>query len=103
MDPLTIIALISAIIPLIQKCREDSNTSDDDLLASARGVQGIFVIRRAARASGLRGRKFRNVVRDAVQELRSMSDVDLLEQVINAPEMEADEDGNDGVDYRLFK
>jgi len=100
-DPVTIMALISAVLPLVQKCRADKKT-DDELLSSARGAQGVFAIRRAARANGLIGRRFRTTVRQAVSELKTMTDDELLEQVINAPEMEKDEDGNDGIDYDLF-
>jgi hypothetical protein len=99
---MTIVALISAILPLIQKCRQDNNPTDDELVSAARGAQGVFAIRRANRANGLRGRKFRNANREAVKELSGMSDDELLEPVINAPEFEKDEDGNDGIDYDLF-
>lgn len=102
MNSIAILALISAILPLVKKCREDSNPTDEELVASARGVRGVFAIRRAARANGLRGRRFRTTVREAIGEMKNMSDDDLLEQVINAPEMEEDEDGNDGLDYDLF-
>lgn len=102
MDPVTIIALISAILPLIQKCREDRNPTDEELVAAARGRQGVFAIRKANRQKGLRGRRFRDANRDAINELAAMSDEELLEQVINAPEFEKDEDGNDGIDYDLF-
>jgi len=103
MDPATILALISAILPLIQKCRDgDAPTTDDDLLASARGAQGVFAIRRGLRVQGFRGRQFRQANRDAVSELKSMSDDELMEHVIRAPEMEEDEDGKDGVDYDIF-
>lgn len=103
-DPVTIIALISAILPMIQKCREDDRPpTDEELLRVSRGAQGVFAIRRGLRAQGLRGRKFRVAARQAVDELKNMSDNDLMEQVIHAPEMEEDDEGHDGIDYQLFK
>ena len=66
-------------------------------------VVGVyFAIRRANRANGLRGRKFRVANREAVSELKSMTDTELMEQIIKAPEFEKDDEGNDGVDYDLF-
>ncbi len=103
MDPVALLALISAILPLIQQCRdEDSPPKDEELLRAARGAQGVFAIRRGLRAQGFRGRRFRQVNRDAVNELKSMSDDDLMEHIIRAPEMEEDEDGKDGIDYDIF-
>ena len=102
MEIAAILALINGLLPLIQKCREDNDPTDDQLVEAARGYQGVMAIRKANRANGLRGRRFRVANRQAVDTLAAMSDEELKEQVINAPEFEKDEDGNDGIDYNLF-
>lgn len=102
MDPATIATLITGIVTLIQQCRKERERTDDELVSMARGARGVMSIRKTLRAQGLRGRKFRLAQRQAVQELKEMSDEDLLEQVINAPEAEVDDEGNDGLDYDLF-
>jgi len=58
-------------------------------------------IRKTLRASGLRGRKFREAVHEAWDEVHKMSDDELLE-IIRPPEAEEDENGDEGVDYQLF-
>jgi len=103
MEIAAILALINGILPLIKKCREDNDPTDEELVGAARSAQGVFAIRRTNRKLGLRGRRFRTANREAVDQLASMSDEELLEQVINAPEFEKDEDGYDGLDYDLFK
>lgn len=102
MDPATTAMLITAIVTLVQQCRKDRNYTDDQLIEAARGAQGVLTIRRGLRAQGLRGRRFRSAVREAVVELKLMSDDDIREQILNAPEIEKDEDGNDGLVYDLF-
>jgi len=101
MEIAAILALINGLLPLIKKCR-DGGSDDDQILASARGYQGVMAIRKSNRANGLRGRRFRVANREAVDTMAAMTDEELLEQVINAPEFEKDEDGNDGLDYDLF-
>jgi hypothetical protein len=104
MDPATITLIISGLVTLIKMCRdEDPEVNDDVLVSRARGAAGVRAIRKSARKAGLRGRRFRNAVRESVDELRNMSDDEIKEEFVNAPEMEQDEDGNDGIDYDLFK
>jgi len=103
MDPVTITLIINGLVTLIKACRdEDTEVNDDVLVARARGAAGVRAIRKSARQAGLRGRRFRNAVRESVEEVRGMSDQEIKDEFINAPEMEKDEDGNDGIDYDLF-
>lgn len=102
MDPATISMLITSIVTIVQQCRKDRNPTDEELVSAARGAQGVLAIRKGLRAQGYRGRRFRLAVRESVDELKQMSDEDIKEQVLNAPEAEVDEDGNDGLAYDLF-
>jgi hypothetical protein len=104
MDPVTITLIINGLVTLIKACRDqDPEVNDDQLVASARGAAGVRAIRKSARKAGLRGRRFRDAVRESVDEVRAMSDDEIKEEFLNAPEFEKDEDGNDGIDYDLFK
>lgn len=104
MDPVTITLIINGLVTLIKACRdEDPEVNDDVLVARARGAAGVRAIRKSARKAGLRGRRFRMAVRESVDEVRAMSDDEIREEFLNAPEFEKDEDGNDGIDYDLFK
>lgn len=103
MDPATITLIISALVTFAKLCRdEDPEVTDDVLVQRARGAAGVRAIRKSVRATGLRGRRFRNAVRESVQELKNMSDEEIKAEILNAPELEKDEDGNDGIDYDLF-
>lgn len=103
MDPVTIAFLVKGAITLYQVCRKDSTgpTTDEEMIKATRGRPGLMGIRKTLKASGLRGRKFREAVREAWDEVQIMPDDELLE-MIRPPEAEEDDEGNDGIDYDLF-
>lgn len=104
MDPATLIALFTTFATIIQKCRDEQDVepTDDELISAARGGRGVRTIRKGLRAQGFRGRKFRTAQKQVIAELADMDDAELLEQVIRAPEMEADDEGFNGLDYNIF-
>lgn len=104
MDPVTITLIISGLVTLVKLCRDKEPEVTDDLLVErARGASGVRAIRKSAKAAGLHGRRYRNAVRQAVLELQNMTDEEIKEEILTAPELNKDEDGNDGLDYDFFK